>query len=297
MRSRFIIQFSLIVVASTLCVNQVHAELSKKQAKQLISKVAGMSLPSSAVRIASISSPNESTAEVSTELQLVFRLSRDDAGQWQVKEVRTGDGRWEDVEALVHAARIDLSDGKCATRDEVGRAKPQSNLTVRQARCLVANLFDVSVPSDAVRIKEISDLGLGSQPSAIAVSLVRADFRFVRDAQGWRVSEFHAGNRSWINLESVPSAVDSLKRAKTNDDMNVIATALEAFRRVRGSFVIAEKHTVLIDTLAPHYLHRVIRLDAWKRPYQYQGTADHFTIRSLGPDGKENTADDIVLSR
>lgn len=286
-----------MLCVSCLFANHVHAELSKKQAKQLITKVAGMSLPSSAVRIESISSTNESTAEVSTELQLAFRLSRGDSGQWQVKEVRTGDGRWENVELMVQGAKIDLPDRKCGSNDELGRVKPNSDLSVKHARCLIASLFDVTMPSDAIRIKEISDLGLGPQPSAIAVSLVRADFRFVKDSHGWRVSEFHSGNRSWIKLESVPYEVDALKRARTSEDMNTIAAALEAYRSVRGSFVLGEKHSALIDSLTPHFLHRVIRLDSWHHPFQYQGTADHFTLRSWGPDGKENTVDDIVVSR
>jgi len=275
--------------------NAVHAELNKKEAKRLISKVAGMSLPSSAVRIESINSTGESTAEASTELELVFRLARDDSGQWQLKELRTADGRWENIELILHAAKIDFQEDKCGTKDALGRVKPESDLNVKRARCLIASLFDVPMPSDSVRIQEISDLGVGS--SAIAASLVRADFRFVKDAQGWQVSEFHSGNRSWIKLESVPDEVDALKRARTNEDMNAIATALEAYRRVRGSFVIAEKHSVLIDSLTPRFLHRVIRLDSWHHPFQYQGTSDHFTIRSLGPDGKENTSDDLVVSR
>jgi len=296
-RIHFAIRISLTIFVSCLCVNQVHAELSRKQAKRLISRVAGMSLPSSAVRIESINFTSESTAEASTELRLVFRLTRDDSGQWLVKELRTGDGRWENIDLVIKAAKIDLQDNKCGTKDELGRVKPESDLSVKRARCLLANLFDVAMPSDAIRIQEISDLGLGSQPSAIAVSLVRADFRFVKDSRGWQVSEFHSGNRSWIKLGSVPGEVDALKRVRTNEEINTIVVALEAYRRVRGSFVIGEKHSALIDSLTPHYLHRVIRLDPWHHPFQYQGTSNHFTIRSWGPDGKENTADDIVVSR
>jgi hypothetical protein len=294
-RIHFIIRIGLMISFSFFYPNAVHAQLNKKEAKRLISKVAGMSLPSSAVRIESINSTGESTAEASTELQLVFRLARDDSGQWQVKELRTADGRWENIELILHAAKIDLQEDKCGTKDALGRVRPESDLNVKRARCLIASLFDVPMPSDSVRIQEISDLGVGS--SAIAASLVRADFRFVKDAQGWRVSEFHSGNRSWIKLELVPDEVDALKRARTNEDMNTIADALEAYRRVRGSFVIAEKHSVLIDSLTPRFLHRVIRLDSWHHPFQYQGTSDHFTIRSLGPDGKENTADDLVVTR
>jgi hypothetical protein len=278
-------------------VRHVHAELTRKEAKQLISKVAGMSLPSSAVRIESINSTGDSGAEVSTELQLVFRLARDESGQWQVRELRTSDGHWENIELIIHAAKIDLQEQRCGTKDALGPVKPKPDLSVKRARCLIASLFEVTMPSDSVRIQEISDLGLGSLPSAIAVSLVRAEFRLVKDSHGWQVTEFHSGNRSWIKLESVPVEIDALKRARTNEDLNSIAAALEAYRRARGSFVVADKHAVLIDNLTPHFLHRVIRLDSWHHPFQYQGSSDHFTLRSLGPDGKENTADDIVLTR
>jgi hypothetical protein len=53
---------------------------------------------------------------------------------------------------------------------------------------------------------------------------------------------------------------------------------------------------VLIDHLSPKYLIRVIRVDPWHRPYQYDGQQDHYSLRSLGPDGKPNTPDDIVVS-
>jgi hypothetical protein len=53
---------------------------------------------------------------------------------------------------------------------------------------------------------------------------------------------------------------------------------------------------VLIDHLSPHYLARVIRVDPWHRPYQYDGQQDRYSLRSFGPDGKPNTPDDIVVS-
>ena len=297
MRINLIIRTAVLVFIPCFLVNPVRAELSQKQARRLISKAAGMSLPTSAVRIEGINSSNNATTEASTELQLVFRFSRDGAGHWGIKELRTGDAQWESIELLAQAAKLELGQSNCGTIAELGRTKPQSDLTVTEARCLIANLFGVVLPSDAVRVKEISGLSLGSEPSVIVESVVRADFRFIKDSSGWRVSEFHSGNRPWITLESVPPTVDSLKLAKTTEDMNAIAAALEAFRHVRGSFVVTQKHSVLIDHLTPHYLHKVIRLDSWHHPYQYQGSADHFTIRSFGPDGKENTPDDIVVSR
>jgi general secretion pathway protein G len=37
-----------------------------------------------------------------------------------------------------------------------------------------------------------------------------------------------------------------------------------------------------------------IPADPWGRPYQYKLNGDKFEIRSLGPDGQENTDDDVT---
>jgi hypothetical protein len=272
------------------------ADLGQKQAKKAIANAAGMSLPSSAVRIERIVSSTSANAEVSTELELVFRFAREDNASWRIREVRTGEAKWEDIEVLTHALGIDLPADKCSSADETGRART-SELTNQRARCLVAQFFSIPLPSDAVRVKDISKLDLGTQPSALAVTLVQADFRLAKDRSGWQVVGFRSGNRDWTSVGSARDKLDSIKRDKTNADMNAIAAALEAFRKERGSFVISDKHSALIDSLTPRFLARVIRLDSWQRPFHYHGERDHFTLRSLGPDGKENTGDDLVLNR
>jgi len=118
----------------------------------------------------------------------------------------------------------------------------------------------------------------------------------VRDAKAWRVSEFKSGNRDWANIMALTAAMDQIKRTAASEDLSTIVKALTDFRRERGSFVVSDKESVLIDHLSPRYLARVIRVDPWHRPYQYDGQQDHYSLRSVGPDGKPNTSDDIVVS-
>ena len=295
------LQHKLKVVAASslllLSISLVRADVSQKQARQAISKVAGFTLPSSAVRVRRVTSSTKTDAEVSAELELVFKFTRDAESLWQVREIRTGDSRWENVETIARATNLQVDVEKCHSRNvQSGRIK-QGPLDNKLARCLVAHLFSVPLPSDAVRIKELSSLNLGSQPSTLAVALLQADFRLNKDKSGWRVVQMRTGNREWVNLESVPGAIDDWKRQQTTDDMNQIASALEAYRKDRGSFVVTDKHHVVIDHLNPRYLTRVVRIDRWLRPFRYQGDASHFTLRSLGKDGKENTPDDIIVSR
>jgi hypothetical protein len=94
----------------------------------------------------------------------------------------------------------------------------------------------------------------------------------------------------------LPASIDQVKRTAAADELDTVAKALGDYRRARGVFVVTDRESVLIDHLSPRYLTRVIRVDPWQRPYQYDGQQDHYSLRSLGPDGKANTADDIVVS-
>jgi type II secretion system (T2SS) protein G len=272
------------------------ADISTKQARSLITKAGGMSLPSSSVRVNRIEMPTAESAEATADVQLVFRVARTASGAWRISELRVGQDRWENLAMMARAAGVELPSGTCRVRDQF--AQETSDLSNRRARCLVAELFAVELPSDAVRIKSISGMGvpLASEESVIVVSVVRLDFRFGRGAKGWQVQEFRSGSRNWTNIETIAEAISVAKRDSALNEMKTLARALEAFRRERGSFVVTDKHPALIDHLSPRYLGRVIRVDPWRNPYHYEGERDRFTLRSAGPDGKLNTADDVVLS-
>jgi hypothetical protein len=272
------------------------ADLSKNQARKLIQTMAGWSLPGSAVRVESVNSSAES-ADVSAEIQSIFRLTLID-GSWQLSEIRTGPDRWERLDVIARAAKVELPASDCDAPSQFVRSRSSAELTNKRARCLVASMLGVQLPSDDVRIKDISPFGLsiGSESSALVTALVRADFRFARGASGWQLAQFKSGNRDWVNVTDVPAAMDQIKRSTASEELSTIAKALSDFRRDRGSFVVSDKESVLVDHLSPRYLTRVIRVDPWHRPYHYEGQQNTYSLRSLGPDGKPNTPDDIVVS-
>jgi Tfp pilus assembly protein PilE len=163
---------------------------------------------------------------------------------------------------------------------------------------VIANLLGVQLPSDAVRVKSVSGLEIPLNPheSALVEARVEANFRFVKDKSSWRVTGVRTGTRGWIDPAAILDDVNKGKTARAQTELQSIAKALEDFRAKRGSYVESKSEAVLIDFLSPGFLSRVIRFDPWHRPYHYEGTRDHFTLSSTGPDGKENTGDDIVLS-
>jgi Type II secretion system (T2SS), protein G len=289
--------FVLFVLLCGVLPIQARADINQKQARKVIQTMEGWSLPGDAVRIRSIESNSAESAQVSAEIRIVFRL-RLYEGNWQLREIRTGPDRWEPLEVIARAVKAELPEGDCDTPSQFAGSKSRTGLTTRRARCLVANLFGVVLPSDEVRIEEISPFGLsiGSESSALVIALVEADFRLARDAKGWHVADFKSGNRDWANVTGLPAAVDQIKRSAATEDLSTIAKALVDFRRERGSFIVSDNESVLIDHLSPRYLTRVILVDPWHRPYQYEGQQDRFSLRSLGPDGQANTPDDIVVS-
>jgi hypothetical protein len=286
----------LVILVGLIGPIEARADISQKNARKVLQTMFSWSLPGDTVRINSIRSSGEG-AEVSAEIQTVFRL-RLNEGRWQLRELRVAPDRWEQLEVIARAAGAELPYGECDAPSQFARSKYATELTTKRARCLVASLFGVALPSDDVRIKEISPFGLsmGSESAALVVAFVRADFRLSQDAKGWHVVEFKSGNRDWVNVAGLAAAIDQAKRSAATDELSTIAKALGDFRRERGSFVVSDSESVLIDHLSPRYLARVIRVDPWHRPYRYEGQPDRYSLRSLGPDGKPNTQDDIVVS-
>lgn len=164
------------------------------------------------------------------------------------------------------------------------------DLSPKEARKLIARMAGINLPSDAVRVKSVSSLG----NSAVVVAQVETAFRFVNENDKWRVAEIRTGDRSWEDVDSLVRALNAEKISRVRAELETIATALEAFRRERGSYVESKSEISLINSLSPRYLARVIRVDAWHRPYEYEGTRNSYVLRSSGPDGKPNTPDDIT---
>lgn len=167
-----------------------------------------------------------------------------------------------------------------------------SDLTPKDARKLIANMAGIKLPSNAVRVREVSMLG----SSAVVVAQVETSFRFVKGDDGkWSVAEIRTGDNRWEDLGMLLRAVNTEKTARARAEIETLATALEAYRRERGFYVVADGESALIDQLNPRYLTRVVRVDPWHKPYLYAGTPDSYTLRSAGADGEENTPDDVVV--
>jgi hypothetical protein len=176
----------------------------------------------------------------------------------------------------------------------ISSTRAAGDLSTKEARRLIARMAGIQLPSDAVRIKDVSSLG----NSATVTAQVETAFKFEKGSDGkWRVAEIRTGDRRWESVDLLTKALNVEKSARARAELESIATALEAFRRERGSYLESKSEATLVDNLNPRFLARIIRVDPWHQPYEYEGTRTSFVLRSAGPDEKPNTPDDVVLSR
>ena len=168
------------------------------------------------------------------------------------------------------------------------------DLTPKEARKLIARMAGINLPSDAVRVKEVSAMG----NSATVVAQVETAFRFDKGSDGkWRIAEIRTGDRRWEDVDLLVKALNAEKTSRARAELESIATALESYRREHGFYLQSKTEAALIDSLNPRYLPSIIRVDPWHQPYQYEGTRGSFVLRSSGPDEKPNTADDVVVTK
>jgi len=182
----------------------------------------------------------------------------------------------------------------CTAGMLINTSRAAGDLSAKEARRLIARMAGIQLPSDAVRIKDVSAVG----SSATVTAQIETAFKFDKGSDGkWRVAEIRTGDRRWEDVELLTKALNNEKTARARAELESMATALEAFRRERGGYLAAKSQAVLIDNINPRFLSRAIRIDPWHQPYEYEGTRSSFTLRSAGPDEKPNTGDDVIISR
>lgn len=270
--------------------------LKEGDARKVIAAAPGLALNTGAVRVSSISEAGVEPVNVTAAVTTAFRFERveDEEGahqgifkvkRWRAVEFRTGDRIWEELDFLSAALGEE--------RIKSARAALEQVLNEFEARVQQSEGKSVEpLTVGPLTVKQVSAQG----SSALAEVAVECSFRLSKDARGkWFVSEISIGGESSGDLGSLWKAVNDPKAARAREELETVRAALEAFRRARGFYVVADNDSVLMDHLSPSYIKRIIRLDPWDRPYRYAGTRDAYTLASDGADGKEGTADDVTL--
>jgi hypothetical protein len=167
------------------------------------------------------------------------------------------------------------------------------DLGAREAREQIAGLVGAR-SADSVRIKTISPGLAGDE--AIVEAQIDLAFRMKETKDGWRVADVRLASGVWEPVDLLRKAIDSEKARVASDELRSLATGVETFRGARGYYPDVESVRALVDHVAPRYMSTVVREDPWHVPYYYRLTSSGFAVGSAGPDGKQDTPDDVVVS-
>src|SRR4030095_6923830 len=135
--------FSLLLIL--LSIDTARAELSQSEARKLIANIAGVSIFKSEIRVLQLTQESASSASVLAQIELAFRATLTKDGVWQLSEIRLGPEHWEDIAVIARAGNFQLPASDCNTK-----AQKSTELKNAGARCLIAGLFGISLPSDSV---------------------------------------------------------------------------------------------------------------------------------------------------
>ncbi|MEW6367451.1 MAG: type II secretion system protein GspG [Acidobacteriota bacterium] len=88
------------------------------------------------------------------------------------------------------------------------------------------------------------------------------------------------------------------KVRNTGSDLNLrnIAKALEDYHADNGNYPVCGDYTQLEPMLSPEHIRILPARDAWGYRYRYSSDGTTYRLASVGYDGREGTADDIVIS-
>ncbi|HVG29409.1 MAG TPA: type II secretion system protein GspG [Pyrinomonadaceae bacterium] len=302
-------------------VSAAKGALKKSDAQKLIAALSLLELSKGAVTVEEIAS-DASSATVKAAVRMGFRYERDAKGVWRVAEARVGERQWEEFDLLARAAGADAVerardalDSVAAELEELSLAKQKRDAEEKKRRDATGadsgaagkggkdkkssgaaakkGSGEEALVRGALRVKSPATALSAMGKSAVIEAEVEGVFEFVSEGGSWKVAAVRLGDARLADFDQAVRALDAEKGVRARADLEALASALEAFRRERGFYVVSDSGVVLVDQLNPRYTDRFIRLDPWHRPYEYEGAPNNFTLRSVGPDGKPRTADDI----
>lgn len=271
-------------------------KLSKGDARKLIAALSVFELNSGAVTVREIRS-TETEATVLASVRSAFRFARGGGGRWRAVEARVGDRQWEDFVLLAAAGGRGRIDAVRAALDSLAAEMEEHSLSLKRGdRDPNGAGHELAFERGPVHVKNLAAFSaLGS--SAVLEAEIEASFDFVRERGRWRVTNARLGTETVSDFDSLARSLDQAKAARARRDLDTLAAALEAFRRERGFYAAVDTSSALNDHLSPRYLPAPVRFDPWHRAYEYEGTPAGYVLRSNGPDGKPNTADDVTIRK
>jgi hypothetical protein len=169
-----------------------------------------------------------------------------------------------------------------------------SGLSAKQARELLRRLGGAELKPDQVRIKTVSN---GLNGNAVVEAQIETAVRFKQEKNEWGIVEIRFGDNHWESVELLTEAVRREKTRRTELQMQQIVAAIENYKTEHGSYIVAETFDKMMEQLRGREVVKLLRVDYWQQPFNFQGTANSYRLASSGADLKSGTNDDLIVEK
>jgi len=169
-----------------------------------------------------------------------------------------------------------------------------ARLSHDEIRKQIAELGSSTLVPSAVSIRRVVNQ---SGNRAIAEANVDLAVQLERDAQGspWHIASVRLGDGNWVPIAEFNAVMSEAQKRQTTSALAKLTTGVAAYRqRNGGSPPPATDIKGITDILHPQYMNDLVLDDAWGHPIEVEVSGNTIRFRSLGPDGKKGTDDDIV---
>ena len=160
------------------------------------------------------------------------------------------------------------------------------------ARNLIVGMNSNAIHKNDVEIVNVRQI---SANAAVAETRALVAFKFENDNKAWRVREIRIGHGQWENIENLEKALTQVKTEETKELMAKVVEAIQKYRDVNQRFPVFKDFIDLSDQISPGFMTPLVRLDAWRVPFEASLSGENIVLRSAGPDGVMGTVDDITL--
>ena len=161
----------------------------------------------------------------------------------------------------------------------------------KQIRDQVRTFDGASLDKKQVKVTNVQEMG----DHATAEVQITTGVKVVKKDGKWVIEEFRIGDRRWEKAEHILALINEERTTTTLEQINLITEGIARYANLNQRIPQVSDSDELATLLFPRFQSRFTPTDAWANPFFYRPRGDReYELRSLGPDGRFGTPDDLV---
>jgi hypothetical protein len=161
----------------------------------------------------------------------------------------------------------------------------------KQIRAQVRTFDGASLDEKQVEVTNVQEMG----DHATAEVRITTGVKMVKENGKWVIEEFRISDRRWEKTEHILALINEQRTTTTLEQINLMTEGIERYAKLNQRIPQISDSEALAAILFPRFQGQFTPTDAWANPFYYRPRGDRkYELRSLGPDGRFGTPDDLI---